>query len=304
MLRSTLSLEEVPAYTNQDFIAVNDGIPDFYIWQLSTEAYVIFSDLDELGRTGPAIACLGPETVSTEERQPMGNDYPTGWQNTEYPDLIEDSHLYDRSHLIAYMLCGDNGTPENIFTGTRYLNRGSMLLWEKKVADYIGRTDNHVLYRVTPVFHERDLVPTGVQMEAFSLEDGGQGVCFNVFVYNVQPGVRIDYASGNSSADQDFLLQVEAAAGGLLALEELTPTDSAEIVREAPVVDPAVAEAQTTADTSEAGSHYVLNKNTKKFHYPWCSSADEIKPKNREDFYGSREEVLEKNYMPCKRCNP
>ena len=193
--RSTLT--EIPLYDGEDCIVLQNNQPDFYIWQIQTESYVSFSALDSLGRTGPGIACLGPETMPTQTRGQIGNVHPSGWHTVRYDDLIEDKYLYNRAHVIGFSLCGDNATPENLFTGTRYLNANGMLPFENQVAAYIDRTKNHVIYRCSPTYAGDDLVATGVQMEAYSVEDAG-GLCFNVFVFNVQPGIVIDYATGES----------------------------------------------------------------------------------------------------------
>ena len=280
--RSTLSV--IPLYTGEDHVILQDGQPDFYTWQITTEGYVSFSRLDALGRTGPAMACLGPETLPTRPRGQIGNVRPSGWHTTRYDDLIEDEYLYNRAHVIEFSLCGDNATPENLFTGTRYLNAGSMLSYEARVVSYIAKTGNHVLYRCSPVYAGDDLVAAGVQMEAWSVEDAG-ALCFNVFLFNVQPGIVIDYATGES---QRAAVETEALDRALadelpdreLQTEDVSPEEEA----------PDVA--------------YVLNTNTHKFHVPSCPSVQEIKKKNRKDFYGTREEAIAAGYDPCGRCHP
>lgn len=186
--KSSLQEQSIPAYTEGSdyFIDINDGIPDFEVWQHTTFPFVLFSELDELGRTGPAYACLGPETLPTDVRKPIGNISPSGWQNTRYENLVDGGNLFNRSHLIGYLLCGDDGSPENLITGTRLMNAGSMVLVETAVEMYIQETGNHVLYRVTPFYHGTDLVPFGVQIEALSMETDVDGICCNLFLYNIQ----------------------------------------------------------------------------------------------------------------------
>lgn len=191
------SLSGIPVYDGSDYIVLNDNMPDFSQTDLTIETYVHFSKLDKLGRTGPGMACLGPETLPTEPRGEIGNIRPSGWHTVRYDDLIEDKYLYNHCHVIGYLLCGDNATPENLFTGTRYLNATSMLPFEISVVRYIESTGNHVLYRCSPVYDGNDLLAKGVQIEAYSVEDDGF-LRFNVFVFNIQPGITIDYATGNS----------------------------------------------------------------------------------------------------------
>ncbi len=272
--RSTLSV--IPLYTGENHVILQDDQPDFYSWQITTEAYVSFSQLDALGRTGPAMACLAPETLPTRPRGQIGNVRPSGWHTTRYDDLIDDKYLYNRAHVIGFSLCGDNATPENLFTGTRYLNAVSMLSYEVRVLNYIVKTGNHVLYRCSPVYDGNDLVATGVQMEAWSVEDEGT-LCFNVFLFNVQPGIVIDYATGESERAEAAEEVASAADRGLGGGE---------------------GEVKTPAVT------YVLNTNTHKFHRPSCPSVEEIKRKNRKDFYGTRGEVIAAGYDPCGRCHP
>lgn len=191
------ALSEIPEYNGSDYVILNDNMPDFSQKDLVTESYVRFSNRDSLGRTGPGMACLGPETLPTEPRSEIGNIRPSGWHTVRYDDLIEDKYLYNRCHVIGYLLCGDNATPENLFTGTRYLNTTSMLPFEISVAEYIESTGNHVLYRCSPKYDGDDLLAKGVQIESYSVEDNGK-LRFNVFVFNVQPGILIDYATGDS----------------------------------------------------------------------------------------------------------
>ena len=306
----TSSLQtDVVVREGEDFIEINEGRPDFYIWQAeTTEPAVVLSAFDELGRTGPGFAVLGPETLPTEPRGQLGNLQPAGWQSTQYDDRIDGGSLYNRSHVIGYQLCGDNATPENLFTGTRHLNAAVMVHFEDRVASHIEQTQNHVLYRVTPVYldEDHDLVPYGVQMEAYSIEDHG-ALQFNVFCFNYQPGVFIDYATGESEADPDFVLPLTVLDGAETGspAERSIPIDEAPAPQSEQTSEPAPEPApEPTPEPVRATQSYVLNKNTRKFHYPWCSSASDIKPSNRWDYDGTRDEVISMNYVPCKRCNP
>ena len=202
--------------------------------------------------------------MPTQERESIGNVKPTGWHTVKY-DVIADRYLYNRCHLIGYQLTGENDNEKNLITGTRYLNVEGMLPWENLVADYVEETGNHVLYRVTPYFMGDNLLASGVLLEAYSVEDDGAGVCFCVYGYNVQPGVLIDYATGESRLDESW-----------------SATESPEI----------------------DGCDYVLNINTKKFHFPSCTSVRDMKDENKEYFNGDRKNLTQAGYSPCSRCKP
>ena len=197
----TVDLSAIPAYSGSPFVAVDDNRPAFAEEDFTDEAFEYYSPLDALGRCGVAYANVGPELMPTEEREGIGQVKPSGWQTVKY-DVVDGKYLYNRCHLIGYQLTGENANKQNLITGTRYLNVEGMLPFENVVAEYIEETGNHVLYRVTPVYEGADLVARGVQIEAMSVEDEGFGVCFNVYVYNVQPGVEIDYATGESGLAQ------------------------------------------------------------------------------------------------------
>ena len=192
-----LSLADVPEYSGDLYVIISQNMPDFTNEELVTEAYEYYSPLDYLGRCGYAMACLGPELMPTEDRESISHIKPSGWVQAQY-DFVEGKSLYNRSHLIGFQLAGENDNASNLITGTRTMNAYGMLPFENMVADYIKETGNHVIYRVTPIYGGNDLVATGVQMEAMSVEDYAQGICFHVFVYNVEPGVEIDYATGES----------------------------------------------------------------------------------------------------------
>ena len=190
-------LDSIPDYAGQPYVAINGNEPSFLDGEMTTSSYEVYSPLDELGRCGAASACVGTDLMPTEERGSIGQVKPTGWQTVKY-DCVDGKYLYNRCHLIGYQLTGENANKQNLITGTRYLNVEGMLPFENMVADYVKETDNHVLYRVCPVYEGDNLVAGGVTMEARSVEDNGEGVSFHVYVYNVQPGVEIDYATGES----------------------------------------------------------------------------------------------------------
>lgn len=197
---SSFAVSEIPEYIGLPYTEINGNIPFFKDIDFD-EDLMKLSELDELGRCGQVIACLGTNTMPTEERQGIGMIKPTGWHTVKYPDLIGDIYLYNRCHLLAYQLSGINSDARDLITGTRYMNISGMLYFEDKTASYIKNTGNHVIYRVTPVFNGSDLVARGVLMEAYSVEDHGTGLMFCSFCYNVQPGIIIDYSSGESEAD-------------------------------------------------------------------------------------------------------
>lgn len=187
----------VPPYSGEDYIYINNNEPVFDEQYMNSYSFEEYSGLDFLGRCGVAFANIGVELMPTEPRESIGSVKPSGWQYAKY-DFVENKYLYNRCHLIAFQLTGENANEKNLITCTRHMNSESMLKFENKVASYIKKTNNHVLYRVTPLFEGSNLVATGVQMEAYSVEDNGKGIKFNVFVYNVQDGVEIDYSTGIS----------------------------------------------------------------------------------------------------------
>ena len=188
---------QIPEFSGKPYVVIEDNTPDFLPEELVTDSYESYSPLDALNRCGYAMACIGTDIMPTEERGSIGQVKPSGWQTVKY-DHVDGKYLYNRCHLIGYQLTGENANPENLITGTRYCNVQGMLPFENMVADYVKETENHVLYRVTPVFEGQDLVARGIRMEALSVEDQGEGICFDVYVYNCQPGVKIDYATGDS----------------------------------------------------------------------------------------------------------
>lgn len=264
--QSGFDLSQIPEYTGDAYVAVNGNLPFFTDNEITDQSFETYSPLDALGRCGVAFACMGQDLMPTEDRGSIGQVKPSGWHLIKY-DCVDGKYLYNRCHLIGYQLTAENANERNLITGTRYLNIEGMLPFENQVADYVQQTGNHVLYRVTPVFEGDNLLASGVLMEGYSVEDSGNGICFCVYAYNVQPGVQIDYATGES------------------ALIGETVTEPSE---------------QTSAEEPD----YVLNNNTRKFHRPNCSSVGDIKASNRGDYTGSREALIERGYVPCKRCLP
>lgn len=192
-----VSVAEIPAYSGEAFVILENNVPAFQEKDYVTESYEFYEDLDAMNRCTYTMACIGPDLMPTEDRGNIGMVRPTGWVTAKY-DFVDGKYLYNRCHLIGFQLTGENANERNLITGTRYMNVEGMLPFENMVADYIKETGNHVLYRVVPIFEGDNLLASGVTMEAWSVEDSGEGICFHVYVYNVQPGVEIDYATGES----------------------------------------------------------------------------------------------------------
>lgn len=271
---SALSLADIPSYTGSPFIEINGNQPDFTNEDKTTESFETYSSLDSLGRCGVAYANIGQDIMPTEERDSISEVKPSGWQSVEY-DGIEGGYLYNRCHLIGYQLTSENANKKNLITGTRYMNTEGMLPFENLVADYVRETGNHVLYRVTPIFDGDNLVASGVQMEAMSVEDDGAGILFNVYCYNVQPGITIDYATGDSVQ-----------------------------IGESPAKEGVTGSAGVSGSGQEEEHTYILNTNTLKFHKPECSSVNQMSEHNKGEFSGTRGELISQEYEPCKNCNP
>lgn len=271
------SLADIPSYSGEPYVEVNNNIP-FFEDKTVTEAFESYSPLDELGRCGPAFANICIELMPTEPRGPIGMIKPSGWHTVKYEGLVEGNYQWNRCHLISYENSGENANPQNLITGTRYLNIHGMLPFENKVADYVKSTGNHVLYRVSPIFEGNNLVADGVLMEAYSVEDQGQGIQYCVFCYNVQPGIGIDYSNGDSWVMDESVSETTTTVTSVT-----TPSEHNE---------------------TEEQCDYVVNTNTKKFHLPSCSSVKDIKTKNRWDYEGNRDDLITQGYTPCKRCNP
>ena len=198
---TSFDLTSIPEFTNTPYIVLNDNKPQFTAEEFNKDIFEEYSELDYLGRCGPAFAKIGIETMPTEERGEIGQVKPSGWKTIKYEN-VDGKYLYNRCHLIGYQLTAENANERNLITGTRYMNVEGMLPFENMVAEYIKETKNHVLYRVTPIFEGENLVASGVQIEAKSVEDNGETICFNVYVYNTQPGITINYSNGDSSLTQ------------------------------------------------------------------------------------------------------
>lgn len=211
-VRETAALSEVPEYSGEPYVVMNGNEPDFPEEEKTEESFETYSELDELGRCGAAYANVGTDLMPTGKRGSIGSVKPSGWHTVKYSH-VDGKYLYNRCHLIGYQLSGENANEKNLITGTRYMNVEGMLPFENMVADYVKETEHHVLYRVTPYFEEDDLLAKGVQMEALSVEDGGEGIAYNVFVYNVQPGVEIDYGTGESRLGDTGALEEETGEG-------------------------------------------------------------------------------------------
>lgn len=263
-----IDIADIPEYSGSPYVEVSGNVPSFTDADLSSPAET-YTPLDSLGRCGSAMAIVSLETMPTEERGSIGMVKPSGWHTVRYDELIADRYLYNRCHLIGYQLTGENANERNLITGTRHLNVEGMLPFEKEVADYVERTGNRVLYRVTPVFVGGELVARGVQMEARSVEDGGAGVSFNVFCHNVQPGIEIDYGTGESRRSQTAV-----DAGG------------------------------SDSDVHSEGTAYILNIDSGKFHLPDCPSVGKMADHNKRDIACAYDEMIANGYSPCGNCRP
>ena len=263
---------ETNGYDNEPYEVIHDNEPEFTEKEKkNTNAFEEYAPLDSLGRCGVAFANICKEIMPTEKRGTIGQVKPSGWHTVKY-DIVDGKYLYNRCHLIGYQLAGENANEKNLITGTRYLNIEGMLPFEDQVADYVQDTGNHVLYRVTPQYEGDNLVAEGVQMEAYSVEDQGEGICFNIFAYNVQPGIKIDYKTGDSELTEKSVSTDEISEG-----EKKKETEKKE---------------------------YVVNTNTKKFHNPSCSSVKDTLAKNRKEVTESRDTLIQQGYEPCGRCKP
>ena len=290
-------------YTDSDaYCVVNRNVPFFYESEYTTEAFESYSPLDELGRCGVAYANICTEITPTEERGQVGSIKPSGWHTIKYEGIVEGNYLYNRCHLIGFQLAGENSNECNLITGTRYLNNIGMLPFENKIFDYVKETGNHVLYRVTPKFEKNNLLSDGVLLEAHSVEDNGK-LEFCVFCYNIQPQITIDYKTGESKIYD----------GTPLISEELNIENSTEYVTDTYDTDFHSQEIQQTEteiqsvdiyNSDEIIREYIINTDTKKFHLPECPSVESMKEENKQTYYGSREQLSDEGYQPCKRCNP
>lgn len=291
-------LNNVPEYSDTPFVEVNDNKPYFtkeLIKQAanaaSTDTFLFETDneeyqpLDDLGRCQAATGLLSKDTMPPdgEEREGIGMIKPAGWHTIKYPDVISDLYLYNRCHLIGWQLGSENANEKNLTTGTRYLNTEGMLPFENKTADYIKSTGNHVLYRVTPVFVDDELICRGVLIEARSIEDTDLEFC--IYCYNVQPYIKINYLTGDSEQ-----------------IDTPTDNDSASVVNNGEELPK-----DNLSDEmlkGESTTKYILNTSSKKIHMPNCSAVDVMSEDNKEYTDKSIDELENEGYEPCKLCNP
>lgn len=264
---AVVNVAEIPAYSGKPYIVLNNNVPGFAEKDLKDKSFEYYSDLDSLGRCGMVIANVGQDIMPKEKRGSISSVKPSGWVQKQY-DFVDGKSLYNRCHLIGWQLSAENANEKNLITGTRYLNVQGMLPFENMVADYVKETGNHVLYRVTPVFKGSNLVADGVQIEAMSVEDKGESICFNVFCYNVQPGVEIDYATGKSR----------------LAYDEKNKNKN--------------------SDSELKNASYILNTKSKKIHRINCSGIENMDKNNRKEYTGTKAELEKQGYTACGICKP
>lgn len=258
-------LSNVPDYDGKAYVELNGNVPEFSESEKTySESFEEYGKLDSLGRCTYAVSCIGKDLMPTEKRGSIGSVKPSGWHISKY-DFVDGKYLYNRCHLIGYQLTAENANERNLITGTRYLNVEGMLPFENDVADYIEITNNHVYYKVTPIFEGNNLVANGVQMQAYSVEDNGQGISFNVYCYNVQPGVAIDYATGDNQA---------------------VASSSASVT-------------STSSDEADKKT-YIVNTKTKKFHNPDCDGAKKMSSSNKKKYKGTRDSLISNGYSPCQ----
>ena len=262
-------LSNIPDYDGKAYVELNGNVPEFSESEKTySESFEEYGKLDSLGRCTYAVSCIGKDLMPTEKRGSIGAVKPSGWHISKY-DFVDGKYLYNRCHLIGYQLTAENANERNLITGTRYLNVEGMLPFENNVADYIEITNNHVYYKVTPIFEGNNLVANGVQMQAYSVEDNGQGISFNVYCYNVQPGVAIDYATGDNQA---------------------VASSSASVT-------------STSSDVADKKT-YIVNTKTKKFHNPDCDGVKKMSSSNKKKYKGTRDSLISNGYSPCQKCNP
>lgn len=285
-------LEDVPEFSGVPSVEINGNVPYYTANEVTTDPFEVYSTLDEQGRCGVAYANICKELMPTEERGEIGMIKPSGWHTQKYPDIVEGGFVYNRCHLIGFQLAGENANEKNLITGTRYLNVNGMLPYENMVAEYIlGHQKNHVLYRVTPVYKDNELVARGVLMEAYSVEDGGTGIAFCVYCYNVQPGLLIEYSTGKTSLDKDFK--------GDYAVSSKFPENN-----ETDHNNKFVAEGQGKDKNLAEETTYVVNISTGRFHCPTCGSVADMATKNILESTETRDALINEGYLPCGRCNP
>lgn len=302
---SYVSLDAIPAYDGKAYVAVNNNEPFFMDSDMTTTAFENYSDLDSLGRCGVAYANICKDIMPTEERGKIGMIKPSGWHTVKY-DVIKDRYLYNRCHLVGYQLAGENANPKNLITGTRYLNVEGMLPFENLVADYVNNTGNHVLYRVTPMFSGSNLVANGVLIEAKSVEDNGGGILFNVYCYNVQPGVGINYENGDSWLDgttpQEQSAQTGAAQNG--GSQSSTGSEAGESGSSGSITGSAGSGSDTSpaensvSDSSNSKTMVHITATGKKYHRAGCRTL------KKSDTEVTLDEAKSMGLSPCGICNP
>ena len=281
-----VSLDNIPDFDGKTpYVVINENQPFFTAEEITAVSFESYAELDALGRCGVTVASIDKDIMPTEERGSIGMVKPSGWHTVKY-DIVNGKYLYNRCHLIGFQLAGENANEKNLITGTRFMNVDGMLPFEDMVADYVKETNNHVMYRVTPIYKGNNLVANGVLMEALSVEDDGEGITFCVYVYNNQPGIIINYATGESQLDD-----------GVTTFPEEEPDK------------PETPDTPANPDTpdgegTEVGTTYVLNTNTMKFHTPDCHYASSISEANRDVFVGTAEELFTAGYDDCGTCKP
>ena len=306
---SYVSLDAIPAYDGKAYVAVNNNEPFFTDSDMTTTAFENYSDLDSLGRCGVAYANICKEIMPTEKRGKIGMIKPSGWHTVKY-DVIKDRYLYNRCHLIGYQLAGENANPKNLITGTRYLNVEGMLPFENLVADYVNNTGNHVLYRVTPMFSGSNLVANGVLIEAKSVEDNGGGILFNVYCYNVQPGVGINYENGDSWLDgttpQEQSAQTDtpqnegsqSSDGSVAGASAGESGSSSSTTGSASSGSDSSAAENSSADSSNSETMVHITATGKKYHRAGCRTL------KKSDTEVTLDEAKSMGLSPCGICNP
>lgn len=316
----SVDLAGIPWYTGSAYTLINNNEPTFAATELTVEPFETYYALDSLDRATGAKACVGPELAPTEKRGNISEVKPTGWQSVRY-DFVDGESLYNRCHLLGFQLTGENANERNLITGTRYMNTEGMLPFEEAIDDYIEATGNHVLFEVVPLYAENNLVAHGVHMQARSIEDDGRGISFNVFCYNVQPGVDIDYATGdNWESEGPMLMSLDASSSGAAyagddAAAHSGDSASASASTSASSSASSSARAQSSTNSSNAATNgassadissasYVLNTKSMKFHYTSCSAVSEMSSSNRATSNATRAELIQQGYKPCGSCNP
>ena len=280
---SYISVDDIPEYSGEPYVVINGGEPFFTKEEIVTKSYESYSPLAELGRCGVAMACIGKDIMPTEERGEIGHIEPSGWKQAQYDCISGSGYLYNRCHLIGFQLAGENDNELNLITGTGYMNVTGMLPFENMIDDYVEETGNHVMYRVTPIYEGKyDLVACGVLMEAYSVEDEGDGICFNVFCYNVQPGVEIDYYDGSSWETGETPPPKDD--------DNTDHNDNNDNKND-----------EGSGDASNGEVTYIINTNSKKIHLTTCRYA---KGDNVKETTKSLEELRAESYTACKVCKP